>query len=63
VVDRRFDRARYDAERTVEGFAARLRDEVDLERLGGELRAIVGTTVAPASIGVWLRPSDRLAER
>jgi hypothetical protein len=63
AMDRRFNRSRYDAQRTVEAFAARLRDEVSLERLRGELGAIVGTTVAPASLGVWLRPSDRTAGR
>ena len=63
AMDRRFNRSRYDAQRTVEAFAVRLRDEVSLERLRAELGAIVGTTVAPASLGVWLRASDRTAER
>jgi hypothetical protein len=63
AMDRRFNRTRYDAQRTVDAFAARLRDEVSLERLRAELGAIVGTTVAPASLGVWLRASDRTAER
>lgn len=57
VVDRRFDRARYDAQRTVEGFVAQLRDEFDLERVGGELGSVVDRTLAPTSVGVWLRPS------
>lgn len=63
VVDRRFDRARYDAQRTVEGFAAGLRDEFDLERLGGELGAVVGQALAPTSVDVWLRPSLRIPGR
>ena len=63
VVDRRFDRARYDAQRTVEGFAAGLRNEFDLERLGGELGAVVGRALAPTSVGVWLRPSLRVRGR
>jgi hypothetical protein len=63
VVDRRFDRASYDAQRTVEGFAAGLRDEFDLERLGGELGAVVGQALAPTSVGVWLRPSLRIPGR
>lgn len=63
VMDRRFNRTRYDAARTVEGFAARLREEVHLDRLGGELRTIVGRNLAPSSVGVWLRPSPRLDNR
>ena len=61
TMDRRFNRSRYDAERTVEGFAAHLRDEFDVDRLGGELRTVVGRSLAPTSVGVWLRPSVRTA--
>jgi MFS family permease len=63
AMDRRFNRSRYDAQRTVDGFAAHLRDEIDLERLGGELRTVVGRSLAPTSIGVWLRPSERTVGR
>jgi hypothetical protein len=55
VVDRRFNRARYDAQRTVEDFAARLRDEVDLDDLHHELGRVVAGTVQPASLSLWLR--------
>jgi hypothetical protein len=63
MMDRRFNRSRYDAQHTVEGFAANLRDEFDLERLGGELGAVVGQALAPTSVGVWLRPSLRIPGR
>jgi hypothetical protein len=55
VVDRRFNRARYDAQRTVEDFAAHLRDAVDLDDLHGELGRVVTATMQPASLSVWLR--------
>lgn len=54
-VDRRFDRARYDATRVAERFGARLRDELEVQALMASLRDVVATTVAPASLSVWLR--------
>ena len=55
LVDRRFNRARFDAERTVAAFAERLRAEVDLEQLGTEITAAVAETVQPTSASLWLR--------
>lgn len=54
-VDRRFNRAHYDAERTVAAFANRLRDKVNLDELGGEISTAVSSTVQPGSVSVWLR--------
>jgi hypothetical protein len=58
-VDRRFYRSRYDAERTVDEFSVRLRDEVELDAVRAELIDAVGTTLSPAHASVWLRGRAR----
>jgi len=58
VVDRRFNRSRYDAQRVVERFGSRLRRDVDLDSLTDALRGVVATTVQPAHVSLWL-PRER----
>ena len=55
LIDRRFFRRRYDAERVLAAFSSRLRDELDLESLSGELRVAVAEAVQPDRMGVWIR--------
>ena len=57
-IDRRFYRHKYDAVKTVESFSARLRDEIDLDELCTDLVDTVTSTMQPARVSVWLRPSS-----
>jgi hypothetical protein len=57
VVDRRFDRARYDAERTAGAFAERLRGEIELVAVRDELVATVIDALRPTGVGIWMRES------
>jgi hypothetical protein len=59
AVDRRFNRARYDADRTVTMFAARLQDAVDLDSVRADLQATVSASLQPAHVSVWLGRGSR----
>ena len=58
VVDRRFNRARYDADKTVAAFASRLQDAVDLDAVQADLVGVVQHALEPARISVWIRPRE-----
>ncbi len=58
VVDRRFNRARYDADRTVALFAAHLKDAVDLDSVRDDLASVVQRALEPAHVSVWISRRD-----
>jgi hypothetical protein len=59
MVDRRFNRARYDADQTVTAFAARLKDAADLDSVRDDLAAVVEKILEPAHVSVWIRAAKR----
>jgi hypothetical protein len=59
AVDRRFNRARYDAEQTIAAFAARLQDEVDPEAVRANLTGVIHAALEPTHMSVWLGPGER----
>jgi hypothetical protein len=58
AVDRRFNRARYDADQTVAAFAARLQDAVDLDTVRADLAGVVQAALEPAHLTIWTAPRN-----
>jgi hypothetical protein len=63
VVDRRFNRTRYDADRTVAAFATRLKDAVDLDSVRDDLASVVTKTLEPAHVWVWINAAEAGVDR
>ena len=59
AVDRRFNRARYDAEQMMAAFAARLQDAVDPEAVRADLTGVIHAALEPTHMSVWLGPGER----
>ncbi len=58
LIDRRFNRTRYDAQATVAAFSGRLRDSIDSDAISGELLRVIEKTIAPTHASVWITPSS-----
>jgi hypothetical protein len=58
VVNRRFNRIRYNADQTITAFAARLKDAVALDAVHDDLAGVVHKALEPAHVSVWMRPPD-----
>jgi hypothetical protein len=63
VVDRRFNRRKYNTAQTIEAFSSRLRDEIDLDTLSAEVLAVVEQTMQPTQFSLWLRPTSSRSRR